>query len=296
MTPQKKRISVALVAIAAIFVPGDALADGHGGAHEGGGFGYFLTGWQRVFMGELKTAVSEAGYPPISDNFATFGGGGHALIRDFFIVGGEGAGLVSGETSRGNYRVSLGGGYGFFNIGAVVHRRGELRIYPLLGFGGGGLSLSITDTRGATFSDVLRNPARSTTVSNGSFLLQGAMGIDYLLNFSHEPSHAGGILVGLRAGYVVNPLGSYMGWDSDGAPLSGAPADVFHGPYVRLLIGGGGHGPEDERACGPHDEEAFEHHVGEGLKTKGAEKTPGDEKKGDQGDPEKKTEPKPADK
>jgi hypothetical protein len=277
MTPQKKRVLAALLVAAAVCVPGGALADGRGEAHEGGGFGYFLTGWQRVFMGELKTAVGEAGYPPVSDNFATFGGGGHALVRDFFVVGGEGAALVSGETSRGNYRVSLGGGYGFFDIGAVVHRRGELRIYPLLGFGGGGLSLSITDTRGTSFSDALRNPARSTTVSNGSFLLQGALGVDYLLNFSHEPRHAGGILVGLRAGYIVNPLGSYMGWDSDGAPLSGAPADVFHGPYVRLLIGGGGHGLTDEPACGPHDEAAFEHDIETKLKApepKPAEKPP----------------------
>ncbi|MBI5525263.1 MAG: hypothetical protein HY897_02935 [Deltaproteobacteria bacterium] len=118
--------------------------------------------------------------------------------------------------------------------------------------GGGGVSRSITDSRGTSFLAALRNPARSTLVSTGSFLLQGAVGLDYLLNFSHEPSHAGGILVGLRAGYVVNPLGRYMGWDSDGAPLSSAPADVFHGPYVRLLIGGGGHGPADENECRHH--------------------------------------------
>lgn len=286
-----KQVSAVFFVVAALLASFPASADEERDPFEGGGFGYFLTGWQRVFIGELKTAVAEAGYPPISDNFATFGGGGHFVVRDFFIVGGEGGGLVSGETNQGNYRVAVSGGYGFFDIGAQVYRRGEFRVYPMFGFGGGGISISITDNRGTSFSDALRNPARSTVLSTGSFLLQGAVGLDYLLNFSHEPEHAGGILVGLRAGYIVNPLGNYMGWDSDGAPLASAPADVFHGPYVRLVIGGGGHGPADGHECRHHGDRRP---IPRDLPPIPAPEAPAPVKK--QADPNEKDEPKPADK
>lgn len=238
----------------AVFVPAIAAAGHDDRADEGAGFGYFEAGWQRIFIGELKGAVRSAGYPAVSDNFATFGGGGHAVIRNFYIVGGEGAGLSSGESSRGSYRVGLSGGYGFFNVGVLAYRHRELRIYPMLGLGGGGLDLTITETRGGSFNDILRAPGRSTSVSTGEFLMQGALGVDWLLNFSGDPLRGGGILLGLRFGYVVNPLGNMMSWDSDGAPIVNAPADIFHGPYVRLVIGGGGHGQHgDHDGCREHE-------------------------------------------
>ena len=301
------RVLVAAVITALCAVPAAAAAE-HDPSGDSGGFGYFLGGTQRLYLGSLKHGLVENGYPAVSDAFMSFGGGGHFMIRNRFIIGGEGGGLVGDQTTRGPYKVSVGGGYGFFDLGVVAFRHGEFRIYPLIGIGGGGLSVDITDTRAASFGDILRNPARSSHLESGTFLMQGALGVDYLINFSDDPFRAGGVLIGLRVGYVINPMYKDMVWDNDGAPIGNGPTDVFHGPYVRLMLGGGGRGPHDDHhGCRRDDGDCGCAHMERPHKAAHHEKKPEvtPEEKKDEAAPavkkeepkkeEKKEEPKPGD-
>jgi hypothetical protein len=62
-------------------------------------------------------------------------------------------------------------------------------------------------------------------------------------------------MIGLRVGYVINPMYHDMAWDADDAPAGYGPHDVFHGPYLRLAIGGGGYGPPDDHCRRHHDQD-----------------------------------------
>ena len=50
----------------------------------------------------------------------------------------------------------------------------------------------------------------------------------------------GGMVLGVRAGYTFSPFKG--DWNMDDLEISGAPETGITGPYIRLMIGGGGFG------------------------------------------------------
>jgi len=204
---------------------------------ESGGMGYFMFGGSTIDIDKLNSRLASKGYPKFSDNFISIGGGGHGIINRI-IIGGEGHGLISDELSSGNYKTFLTAGYGFFDLGYIVFSTGALNIYPILGFGGGGMSLEILRRDSPTFDEVLDNPGRNTELSTGGFLLNVALGADYLLVLGKDEKGLGGIVVGIRVGYTYSPIKG--DWDLDGNDISGGPKVGITGPYIRLMFGGGG--------------------------------------------------------
>jgi len=159
------------------------------------------------------------------------------------IIGGEGHGLIGGEATSDSYKTSIGAGYEFFDFGYIVYSAKGLSVYPLLGLWGGGMSLKIVERGTApSFDDVLDNPKRSAELSTGGFLLNLALGTDYLLKLGGDEKGEGGLVSGICIGYTFAPIkGS---WEMDGIEISGGPEIGITGPYIRLMIGGGGSGKE----------------------------------------------------
>lgn len=156
----------------------------------------------------------------------TIGGGGYGVYNGVFMIGGEGYGVFSGENAYQGRSASLGGGYGFFNLGYLKRLTPDLRVYPMFGIEGGGLNLNIGSTGEAgSFDNVLQDPDRQATLGRGYFLVSLSGGAEY---------QVGGVRIGLRAGYMLAPYSSAWHLD-DNAPGDGPDASLA-GPFVRLLI------------------------------------------------------------
>jgi hypothetical protein len=235
---KRNRSMFLLVVMALIISSSDLYAQDSGQTSKIGGVGYFIFGGKMINLSSLNTKLESKGYPKVSNNFISLGGGGHFTIKRF-IIGGEGHGFFSKETQNIGYRASIGGGYGFFNVGYLVYHTKGLSVYPLLGLGGGAISLELAEKGiSPSFDDLLSNPRGQSVVSVGGFLVNLAVGLDYFLALGRSERGEGGLDFGLRLGYIFSPL---MGsWRMSGVAVSGGPSVAPTGPFIRLTIGGGG--------------------------------------------------------
>ncbi len=217
------------------FVQGQEIASA---SSEKGGVGYSMFGRSILDLGDLNSKLENSGYPAMSENFFSVGGGGHAIIHNRWIIGGEGHTLLGEEATHENYMQSITGGYGFFDLGYILFSIKDLRVYPLLGLGGGGMNLKIReDITSISMDNILDNPGRGAELTTAGFLFNLGGGIDYLFTFGKDDITRGGMFLGVRAGYTIS---AFKGkWMMDGIEISGAPEIGMKGPYIRFLIGGG---------------------------------------------------------
>lgn len=203
-----------------------------------GGGGYFIFGHNVLDIENFNTALKNNGYNTMSNNFVSFGGGGHAVINNL-VIGGEGHGLTGKEEDIGNgYKASINAGYGFFDIGYIFFDIENLHIYPLLGIGGGGIDVKISEISSPSFNDILNNPRRSAQLTTGGLLISLSLCTEYLLSLGEGYSNTkGGILLGLRLGYTWSPN---YNWTLDGSNIPGSPNVGINGYFIRLSIGFGG--------------------------------------------------------
>jgi hypothetical protein len=204
-----------------------------------GGMGYFQTGVSFLDLDDLNAMLKSNDMPELGNASATFGGGGQGIIGNF-IIGGEGHGVMGNSGLNQTYRVTYGSGYGLFNMGYVVYSNPVLLLYPMLGIGGGGQSVTIIDRSSlpVNFSDILEDPKHQSVLTKGSFLIDLSL-TSNLFVFGHTGGNAsGGFLVGLRAGYLLELNNDR--WYIDDQELVGGPNSGMSGPYIRLIIGGGG--------------------------------------------------------
>jgi hypothetical protein len=205
-----------------------------------GGKGYFAIGWSALDLDPLNDALVASGYPRFSEDFLSLGGGGYGVIGHF-VIGGQGhAYLGEGRDATlgaQNYRSDLVAGMGFLDLGWVLWSGGRGRLTPLVGLGGGGLSVEIEELAAPTFGQVLAQPGHRSDLSTGGFLLDLGADFDVLLG-RHFEEHHGGFLLGVRAGWILAPI--HGGWQLEGRDIAGGPDIGMTGPYVRILLGGGG--------------------------------------------------------
>ncbi|MBN2357777.1 hypothetical protein JXO59_16825 [candidate division KSB1 bacterium] len=202
------------------------------------GRGFFMAGFHTIDVGDLSTALTANGYPKVDNQFISMGGCGYAILNDRLLIGGEGHGLVGDKNSANGYELSLVSGYGLFNIGYIVMKKGDLSLYPMFGIGGGGFTLKIVQEQGRTFDEMLADPDRGVELNSGGLTLSVALGVDYLINMSKDAREKGGLAFGLRLGYNYTPL--VGDWLYEAAEISGGPEIGITGPFVKLMFGGGG--------------------------------------------------------
>lgn len=194
-----------------------------------GGAGFVTAGWRSIDLGSLPTALGRSGYGHPGSDFFGIGGGGQAMLGRW-VVGGEGQFLVGDRTGG----IELTGGFGMGRLGYAIVQTDRLSIYPLLGVGGGGLTLLASAESGGK--------RRETELSMGGMLLDGTLAADYRIPMGRSGSSEGFLLVGMRAGYTFSPLQTE--WASDEGELKG-PQLSFSGPSLRLIVGFGGRGVEE---------------------------------------------------
>lgn len=206
-----------------------------------GGVGYFMVGYSGLQMDELNQSFKSAGIPELATGAISIGGGGHYIYKNF-IIGGEGHGLAGASAENSEYKTSHSAGYGFFNLGYVVLQGKAINLYPLLGIGGGGMTVSVTDKSKLTnsFDDVLHDPARESYLNTGGFLMNFSLSSDYFFAGSKSDKYSSGFFIGLKVGYILNLTGN--DWYFSGNKLDNSPKAGISGPYIRIVIGGGGIG------------------------------------------------------
>jgi hypothetical protein len=210
---------------------------------DGPGMGFFQIGYIGLDLDDLNGSLAGAGYPSLDESFFTLGGAGYG-IRGRLMIGGEGHLLLGSDetTASGATRVSAGGGYGLFRLGYSVLSRAGVDIFPALGIGGGSLNMTFAERSAPTFDDVLADPQRSARLSTGMFLLDASAVLTYRITVREsEEGEAGGLLVGLQAGYTFAP--GDTSWTLDDLnDVAGGPGFQVEGFHIELSIGGWGRG------------------------------------------------------
>lgn len=200
---------------------------------------YFSAGGNMLNIGDLNDAIEAVGYPTISENFYSFGLGGHSVMKKNFILGMEAQMLMSEEVSGNNLENSMDAAYGMLNFGINLWSRNMFRVYPLIGLGYGSLKFKIQEEgTSPTFSEILLDPRRNVTLRTSGFLLNIALGADYIIKFGKHKKKDRGLLVGFRFGYTTTPFKG--DWQVNETEITGGPEIGITGPYIRLIIGGGG--------------------------------------------------------
>ncbi len=204
-------------------------------AVSGGGF---MIGIGQFNLSRLNDMLRARGFENLGNSQISFGGGGYGILKGKILFGGEGSGFSKAVTSS-TQKASLSGGCGFFYIGYVVLSRNGFNLFPMLGIGGGGFNLRIVERAATpTFDEILDNPKREVNISTGSFLLNFALGVDYSLVLSEDKKGRGGLLLGIRAGYIFDP--TKANWRMTDMDVLGGPDVRMTGPYIQLILGGSG--------------------------------------------------------
>jgi len=204
---------------------------------EHGCRGFFMFGERIVDLGNLSSTLERKGYGKVSDKFISLGGGGYGIIGKL-IVGGEGHGMIERSVYNGDFKTSIWGGYGLFDIGYQIYSKNYMNIYPMIGIGGGAINLRIVERTKPSFDEIIENPKRGSELSTDGFLLNFSFTIDNLMKIKEGRKCGGGLAYGIRIGYLLAPFKN--DWKIYGTKVNNGPRAGFQGPYVVILIGGGG--------------------------------------------------------
>jgi hypothetical protein len=202
------------------------------------GQAYLLVGGVSLDLSGINASLGGQGYEPIGEETASLGGGAHTLLGRW-LLGLEGFGYLPREADRapGDWRARLSGGGGVFNVGYTVARLGGTSVYPVLGVGGGALTLQMMQRGSPRFDEVLANPGRRSTLHRTALIVQPALGMDHFIPVGAPVGARTGVVVGVRGGYAFTPFTS--GWYLHMDRLAASPEQGMEGPFLRVLVGAG---------------------------------------------------------
>ncbi len=238
-----KRSGMVLTAVAVLL---GSLSPARASTPDVRGMGYLSIGLSHVRAGALQGRLDRTGlgYPSQPANHVSLGGGAAYFSRNL-VLGLEGFVLLSPLRTGASFRTSLSGLGGVLQVGYALVKTDRFALFPLIGFGGGAFTWKAQrQTIPSSFEDVIRGPELGVSLLNASFLLPGALGADYWFPFNSAERPTGAIVIGLRVGYAYSPFGGNweVGMVKETLELEGAPRFGINGPYLRLVIGGGGIG------------------------------------------------------
>jgi len=166
------------------------------------------------------------------------GGAGYGIFNSL-IIGGEGSAILTGTETTGHTKMGLGGGYGMFDLGYILYWTKSFRLYPILGLGFGSMMINAENkSTMPSFDELLDDPNRNLEMTVESFIINLSVNVDILKIMEENQDGSGGIIFGLRLGYLFSPYSS--DWKMLETDVPGGPELNFTGPYLRLCIGGGG--------------------------------------------------------
>ncbi len=197
-----------------------------------GGMGFFDLGLRSINVSGINEVLTGYGYDALPSTFLSLGGFGYSL-HGKILLGGGGYSLNTGTIRSKDRIFSISGGAGFFEAGYMITRLGPVRLFPILSIGGGGISLTISDTAGVSFDDIVQEGQfRQMNLEGGHVAIGGRlMGI---IPLSRTP--AGNLALTISAGYTYSPEFSLT---SPYVRISDAPTASISGFYFSIGVGGG---------------------------------------------------------
>ncbi len=179
------------------------------------------------------------GFPQLSGDFLSIGGDGYFMYENF-VIGGGGQGLIGEELIHQGQITRIGGGMGFFHFGYDFVHKETLKVYPLIGIGGGGFTMEFSTLGQQSKSEVLQKNTDGSylqsNISFGSVMLDLGVGLDFFPESGTDSSPR----LGIRLGYQFAP--SHGDFRYGGGRITGADLYSLSGYYFRIIIGGGGFG------------------------------------------------------
>lgn len=199
---------------------------------------WMSAGGRGVAIDDLNDRLDAAGYEEFGQSFLAMSGGLELSIRRL-ILGWEGTALLTdGQGSdNGLIATELYGGEALFNVGYRVVSRDRFSIFPMVGAGAGTMQISFLPATAGSFNDILTNPQRMARMYAVTALVNVGAGLEYMMPVLRLWRGDGGILLGLRAGYIFSPFSS--NWRFENTSIAGGPDLDMSGPYVRGQIGVG---------------------------------------------------------
>jgi hypothetical protein len=206
----------------------------------GPGAEFIGVGISKIETSELNDRLIQNGYPDFERTPLALNLGAHRILRNRLMLGAEWHGVIHDNKRHEGREVGLGGGYGTLSLGYAFELSPRVRVYPRLGFGGGGMGLWMqTPQDTVAFDDVLNNPethqdraavdSQTTLNTNGAVVDIGA-GAEFLTRRSGRVP-----MIGIRLGYVAMP--NKTNWRQFDRPISGGPRATLGGPYIRVIVG-----------------------------------------------------------
>ncbi|HEY6459192.1 MAG TPA: hypothetical protein VIY73_03545 [Polyangiaceae bacterium] len=198
-------------------------------------------GWDATALNER---LSSLGYGTFAENPGSGGLGIRGWVDACKCEGGmELQFAMANANADEGRRLTLFAGQFMLHAGRILYARGNVRTYALLGIGYGATTLSL-DPGG--LPPRAKNPLGFADGSSGAtsyaLALQALVGVDYLVPFKQGGKGFNGLLVGLRAGYDVQPLVS--SWSAKNGSSSTAPTYPVDlprvaedGAFVHLVFG-----------------------------------------------------------
>jgi len=225
-----RRCVLALLCLACGFAPAHAQR-----SLLGPGAAFVAAGGTRVETSELDDWLAARSYPTFGRAAVALGLGGYRTLSNGVMLGVEAQGLIIGSESHEDGVIGLGGGYATLGVGYAFEVSPRVRFYPRLGVGPGGMALWVEEDERPDFDDALAGGPpgadRSPNLSRDGVVVDLGAGAELLF------ARSGGVLVGLRAGYLMGPLTDR--WETYESEVSGGPHASIAGPYVRILAGWG---------------------------------------------------------
>lgn len=213
-----------------------------------GGAGEFYGGYYNIDVDDLQVFIPNR-FEDISPNFGLFGGRGYVVVNNWRI-GGGGSGYANARQNDASLTMQATGGMGYGELSYMFFYKEKAAIYPLFGFGGGGLEIEVTNRQSLRPEELTGNNAQGDTdrdlgfnsyrASHSSLLAKIALGaqIYTFTEWDEEEQAFGGLLLGIEAGYIAGIANSE--WEHSGGEILGGPNFGRNSFYITLNIGFGG--------------------------------------------------------
>lgn len=170
----------------------------------------------------------------LDDHFISLGGEGYGMIKKF-VLGGTGNAILGPGGNTDTSIVTFNGGSGLLNFGYAAYNSPRLKFIPLLGIGGVGMSLKVSQRKEVTLTDLQNNPLNETELNWRNFMFEIGFSLEYIFTKTDDDKSKG-LRVALRAGYTFSPASNR--WKYTGGNVTGMPKYMMNGVFARISIGG----------------------------------------------------------
>lgn len=204
-----------------------------------GGSGSFDMGMRAIDAGPLNDLAENMGYEETFSNWnLTIGGSGQSYVGRI-VYGGGGAYVGQSSISNEDAELGFAGGKGQFFVGYSWFLADRIVVYPSIGAGFIGMSMSQQPKEtNQTAQQVLNGEQdleRGRSLSYASWL--GTLALNADLFPLRKEGAASGPMLGISAGYELASSGS-MRDEYDNVP-SNAPELDPGGLFIKVRLGGG---------------------------------------------------------